>query len=338
MKKSVLIIAAAVILSVATVGSAATPEVNGDIRIRIQDRAGDTDSPTKGTFTITRVRLNASMPIENNTSVFGRLALEQAAGEKAHSNGLYDTSGAFDRWGVKWKYKNGALKVGRQDVVLGQDGLVLTTLIDAVGESNQLTGIDASWKEGNTSLKLVGGRLGSGLFQPLHGMEANLYALQVNRKIDQRFSGGATYRRISTIDNYSTTMANLIPPNKSIFNTYSLFGSYCFDSKNVVYTEIGSSNADSDDNGLSLGLAHRIDKKNSYSINYFKQERYSGMFRNWGAPDFAREGSNTSWNGYALYYRYQMNDKTLLEISDYYEKGNVSNSANQFRVTLLANF
>lgn len=333
-----IIITTIAMLSLITVVSAATPEFDGDLRIRFQDRSGDTDSPTKGTFTITRIRLNAAIPIEKNISIFSRIAVEQAAGATAHSNGLYDTGGALDRWGVQWKHNGAAIKVGRQEVVLGQEGLVLTTLIDAVGEGNQLTGIHATWQKYNTSFNLIGGRLGSGVFQPISNMEANLYALQVKRNLTQRLKVGATYRRIATIDNYSTGIAHLVPPNKDVFNTYSLFGSYFIDPKTMVYTEFGRSNADNYNNGVGLGFAHQIDRKNSYSVNFFKQEKNSGLFRNWGSPEFARSGANTSWDGYALYYRYQITPKSQWEVSDYYEQGDSNGSANQFRITLLTSF
>ncbi|WP_378955251.1 hypothetical protein [Pelosinus sp. sgz500959] len=319
---------------------AATPEVDGDIRIRIQSRTGDANSLMKGTVTITRVRLNADFPIHDQVSLYGRLAVEQA-GDKVHNNGLYDTAGVFDRWGMNWKYKNGIVKIGRQDVVIGQEGLVLTTLIDAVGENNQLTGVTAIWKEGENSFKLVGGRLGEGLFQPLPKVKANLYALQVDHKVNQRLSIGATYRQIATIDHYSSAMAGVyLSAYPGVIKTYSLLGSYYLDHKTIGYTEFGYSNAQQYNGGFGLGVAHMIDKKNSYSINYFNQGKNSGLFRNWGAPDFARNisNANTSWIGYALYYRHQMNRKTLLEISDYYEQGNVNSGANQFRVALLTNF
>ena len=319
---------------------AATPEIDGDIRIRVQSRTGDADSSTKGTMTITRIRLHGDFPINENISLYGRLGVDQADG-KVHHNGLYDTSGMFDRWGINWKYKNGSVKAGRQDVVLGQEGLVLTTLIDAVGEDNQLTGVTAIWKEGKNSFKLVGGRLGEGLFQPIPKVKANLYALQMDHKVNQRLSVGATYRQIATIDKHSEAMASaFLSAYPDGIETYSLLGNYLIDHKTIAYTEFGYSNANKYNGGLGLGMAHMMDKKNSYSINYFKQDINSGLFRNWGAPDFSRNisGSNTSWTGYALYYRYQMNSKTQLEVSDYYEHGNVNGNANQFRVTILAKF
>lgn len=328
------------IVSMSVAAFAATPEVDGDLRIRVQSRTGDTNSPTKGTVTITRLRLNGDFPIDDNVSIYGRLAVEQASG-KIHHNGLYDTAGMFDHWGINWKYKNGGVKIGRQDVVLGQEGLVLTTLIDAVGADNQLTGVTAIWKEGKNSFKLVGGRLGEGLFQPLPKVKANLYALQVDHKVNQRLSVGGTYRQIATIDNYSSAVAKTyLSAHTDLVKTYSLLGSYYLDRKTIAYTEFGYSNAKEYNGGFGLGMAHKMDKKNSYSINYFKQGKNSGLFRNWGAPDFALNPSsaNTSWTGYALYYRYQMNAKTLLEVSDYYEQGNVNSQANQFRVALLAKF
>ena len=321
-------------------GLAATPEFDGDVRIRVQSRTGDANSSTKGTMTITRIRLHGDVPINENLSVYGRLGVDQADG-KAHHNGLYDTSGMLDHWGINWKYKNGSVKAGRQDVLLGQEGLVLTTLIDAVGEDNQLTGVTGIWNEGKNSLKLVGGRLGKGLFQPIPKVKANLYALQIDRKINQRLSVGATYRQIATIDKHSKAMASaFLPAYPDRIETYSLLGNYGIDSKTIVYTEFGYSNAQKYNGGFGLGMAHMMDKKNSYSINYFKQGVNSGLFRNWGAPDFARNisGSNTSWKGYALYYRHQINPKTQLEVSDYYEQGNVNGDANQFRVTLMAKF
>lgn len=335
--KAVLGIAVGVFCLSATV-LAATPEVDGDIRIRVQSRTGDTVSPTKGTVTITRIRFNTEFPIDERVSLYGRLAVEQAGG-KDHHNGLYDTAGMFDRWGINWKYKNGAVKAGRQDVVLGQEGLVLTTLIDAVGEDNQLTGVTALWKEGKNSFKLVGGRLGGGLFYPLTNVKTNLYALQIDHKADRRFSFGGTYRQIAAVDQYSSMIAKYGPIGKDVIKTYSLLASYFIDPKTMIYTEFGASNANRYNNALGFGMGHMIDKKNSYSINYFKQEVNSGLFGNWGAPDFAaKSAANTSWTGYALYYRYQMNRKTQLEISDYYEQGNVKNNANQFRVTLLSKF
>lgn len=321
-------------------GFAATPEVDGDIRIRIQSRTGDTNSPLKGTATITRIRLHGELPMSENVSLYGRLAVEQAEGRVRH-NGLYDTAGMFDHWGMKLKYKNGVVKVGRQEIVLGQEGLVLTTLIDAVGENNQLTGVTGIWKEGKNTFKLAGGRLGDGLFQPLPRVKANLYGMQIDHKVNQRLSIGGTYREIATIDNYSSLVAKTyLPAHTDVVKTYSILGSYYLDSKTMIYTEFGYSNANQYNAGFGLGIAHRMDKKNSYSINYFNQGTNSGLFRNWGAPDFAKNlsGSNTSWVGYALYYRYQMDRKMQLEISDYYEQGNVSSKANQFRVTLLAGF
>lgn len=334
------VIIAVVFWMLSLVGSAfaAPPKFDGDIRIRIQDRSGDTTSPMKGTFTITRVRLNANFPVDEQISIYSRLAIDQAAG-KAHNNGLYDTDGAFDQWGINWKFKNGAMKLGRQGVVLGQAGLVLTTLIDAVGEDNQMTGVTTTWKEKNTTLKLVGGRLGEGLFQPLPKVMANLYALQIDHQIDRRLSVGATYRQIATIDQHSSTLAKMFLPQKTdALTTYSLLANYYLDAKTKVYTEFGYSNADHHNGGLGLGVGHMMDKKNSYSINYFKQGVNSGLFGNWGAPDFASIGTNTSWEGYALYYRHHMDSKTMLEVSDYYEQGNVSNKANQFRITLMAKF
>lgn len=329
-----------VILGMSASALAATPEVDGDIRIRIQSRTGDANSLNKGTVTITRIRLHGDFPINENVSLYGRLAVEQASG-RVHHNGLYNTAGMFDRWGMNLKYKNGVVKVGRQDVVLGQEGLVLTTLIDAVGENNQLTGVTAMWKNGKNSVKLVGGRLGDGLFQPLPRVKANLYGAQLDHKVNQRLSIGGTYRTIATIDNYSSIMAKTyLPAHTDIVNTYSILGSYYLDSKTMMYTEFGYSNANQYNAGFGLGIAHRMDKKNSYSINYFNQGINSGLFRNWGAPDFAKNlsGSNTSWVGYALYYRHQMNSNTQLEVSDYYEQGNLNSRANQFRVTLLSRF
>jgi len=325
------------IVSVGTHVLAAPVEIDGDIRIRIQNRSGDTDSPAKGTFTITRIRLNENVPVTENISLYSRFAIDQAAG-KAYNNGLYDTDGAFDRWGINWKYKNGSLKLGRQDVVLGQENLVLGTLIDAVGENNQLTGLTAIWKMGNNSLKLVGGRLGSGLFQPLKKIEANLYGLQMDHKVNQRLNIGGTYRQVATIDQYSAIRATLYPPHKDVLNTYSLFASYYLDAKTIAYTEFGYSNADQYNSGLGIGISHRMDMKNSYSINYFRQGINSGLLRNWGAPDFARWAGNTTWQGVAIYYRYQMDRNTSLEVSDYYEKGNVNNAANQFRIAVMTKF
>lgn len=324
------------IVGMSVVAFAATPEVDGDLRIRVQSRTGDTNSPTKGTVTITRLRLNGDFPIDDNVSMYGRLAVEQASG-KIHHNGMYDTAGMFDRWGINWKYKNGGVKIGRQDVVLGQEGLVLTTLIDAVGADNQLTGVTATWKDGKNSFKLVGGRLGEGLF-PVPKVKTNLYAFQIDHKVNQRLSIGGTYRQIASVDDYSSGKAYLLA-GTDLVKTYSLLGSYYLDRKTIAYTEFGYSNAKEYNGGFGLGMAHMMDKKNSYSINYFKQGKNSGLFRNWGAPDFATiSNTNTSWTGYALYYRYQMNAKTLLEVSDYYEQGNVNSQANQFRVALLAKF
>lgn len=326
-----------VVVSVGTHALAAPIEIDGDVRVRIQNRSGDTDSPAKGTFTITRIRLNESVPVTKNISLYSRFAIDQAAG-KGSNNGLYDTDGAFDRWGINWKYKNGSLKLGRQDVVLGQENLVLGTLIDAVGENNQLTGLTAIWKMGNNSLKLVGGRLGSGLFQTPKKISANFYGLQVDHNVNQRLSVGGTYRQIAMIDQDSSRIAKLSSIKKDVLNTYSLFASYYLDAKTIVYTEFGYSNAEKYNNGLGIGISHRMDRKNSYSINYFRQGTNSGLFRNWGAPDFARWAGDMTWQGVAIYYRYQMNSKTSLEVSDYYEKGNMDNTANQFRIAVMTKF
>lgn len=118
-----------------------------------------------------------------------------------HHNGLYDTHGALDRWGINWKFKNGTMKVGKQDVVLGQEGLVLTTLIDAVGAENQMTGLTTTWKDKNTTFKLVGGRLGEGLFQPLPTIKANLYALQIDHQVDRRLSVGRLIAKLQPLIN-----------------------------------------------------------------------------------------------------------------------------------------
>ena len=322
--------------AVTEIALAATPEINGDIRIRIQDRSGDTTSSAAGTLTITRLRLNADLPIGENISIYSRLAIDQAAG-RGHNNGVYDTEGILDRWGVNWKLKNGVIKLGKQDVVLGQEGLVLTTLIDAVGENNQMTGVTTTWQEKNTTFKLVGGRLGEGLFSILPNFKANLYALQIDHQVDRRLSVGATYRRIATIDQHSSLYAKGALQT-DVFTTYSLLASYYLDAKTKVYTEFGYSNADQHNGALGLGFGHMMDKKNSYSMNYFKQGKKSGLFGNWGSPDFTSKGTNTSWTGYALYYRHHMDSKTMLEVSDYYELGNEENKANQFRVTLMAKF
>ena len=339
MKKTYLTVAVFLgLFAMAEIALAATPEINGDIRIRIQDRSGDTTSSAAGTLTITRLRLNVDLPVSENISVYSRLAIDQAAG-RGHNNGVYDTEGVLDRWGVNWKFKNGAMKLGKQDVVLGQDGLVLTTLIDAVGENNQMTGLAARWKEGKTTFQILGGRLGEGLFQPLPKVKANLYALQIDHQADRRLSVGATYRQIAAIDQYSSALAKYyLPQHTDVLTTYSLLASYYLDGKTKVYTEFGFSSADQHNRGIGFGLGHRMDKKNSYSINYFKQGVKSGLFGNWGSPDFTSKGTNTSWTGYALYYRHHMDNRTMLEVSDYYELGNEENRANQFRVTLMANF
>lgn len=336
MQKGLIALIMAVLLSSANAVGAASVNLDGDIRIRIQTRTGDV-AKMKDTFTITRVRLNAALPVDERVSIYSRLAVEQAAGSD-HNNGLYDTAGVLDRWGINWKYDKGVVTIGRQDVVLGQDGLVLTTLIDAVGRDNQLTGISTYWRNGNTSVKMIGGRLGEGLFQPIPNMAVNLYAVQLEQKINRGFNIGATYRQVAAIDQYSSRIASRLPPYQAVLHTYSLFGSYYLDNKTMVYTEVGKSNADRYSQGLGVGIAHKLDNKSSCSINFFRQGVNSGMFRNWGAPELVRDKSKSNiWNGYAAYYRYQMDKKTSLELSDYYEYGG-NNDANQLRISLMASF
>lgn len=351
MKKSLVIaVMTAASLFTPLIVDAAALDVNGDFRLRFQSRTGDTDSATKGDFTIMRARVNFDSDLGSDWHLYSRLAVEQAAG-KPHNNGLYDTSGAFDRFGVQRNFKGGSIKIGRQDVVLGQDGLVLSTLIDAVGENNQLTGATVTLNvDSNTKLKIVGGRLGDGLFEPtiqaafppgyspLPTINANLYALQINHKVDPRLSVGGTYRTIATIDKTSSNLANQMASD--VFRTYTLFGNYYIGPKTAVYTEFGHSNADQHNFAAGFGIGHILDKKNSVSVNYFKQDKNSGMFGNWGAPDFARAKgtNNTSWQGIAIYLRHSIDKNTMLELSDYYEHGNDTNTANQFRIGLNTNF
>jgi len=338
LKKITIALAAMVFFCTANTIYAEPLQVYGDVRIRYQDRTGDVE-PAKapGSHTITRIRVNMEAPLADKFSVYGRLAVEQAAGLQ-HNNGLYDTAGVFDRWGAEYKFSSGSVKLGKQDIVLGQDGLVLMTLIDAVGKDNQLTGATVTLKtDKNTTIQLIGGRLGSGLFQPAEAVKANLYAVQVSNRIDRRLSVGATWRRIAAIDDYSALIAKLIGYNTE-FDTYSLSGNYYLGNKTVVYTEVGQSNADKFNKAFSIGIAHMFDKKNSMSVNYFKQDVQAIMLGNWGAPDFTVRNGSTTWKGYANYYRHQMDKSTLLEISDYYEKGNNTKSANQFRLNVIKSF
>lgn len=350
--KKILIVSIIAATSLQITPIAAAPlDVSGDFRLRFQSRTGDTDSATKGDFTIMRARVNLGNDLGEDWRFYSRLAVEQAAG-KPHNNGLYDTSGACDRWGVQRNFEGGSIKLGRQDVVLGQDGLALSTLIDAVGENNQLTGATVTLKiDPNTTIKVVGGRLGQGLFQaaiaaayppgypvPTMNINANLYALQVNHKVDQRFSIGGTYRSIATIDTHSSNVAKSMQSQKDVFNTSTLFGNYYIDPRTAVYTEFGRSNADQYNFAAGFGIGHVVDQKNSVSVNYFKQDINSGMFANWGTPDFARKGSSTSWKGLATYLRHSLDKNTMLELSDYYEQGNKTNTANQFRINLITNF
>ena len=351
MKKTLVITIISATSLFATPITAAPLDVYGDFRLRFQSRTGDTDSATKGDFTLMRTRVNLDGDLGEDWRFYSRLAIDEAAG-KAHNNGLYDTSGAFDRWGVQRKFPGGSIKLGRQDIVLGQEGLALTTLIDAVGENNQLTGATVTVKvDSHTTLKAVGGRLGDGLFEaaltpafsPGHPptINANLYAVQVNHKVDQRLSVGGTYRTIATIDNTSSYWAKRLPPNKDVFHTSTLFGNYYLNPKTAIYTELGQSNADQYNFAAGVGIGHILDRKNSVSLNYFKQDKNSGMFANWGAPDFARNlkgNNNTSWTGLAAYLRHSLDKNTMLELSDYYEKGNNTNTANQSRITLSTSF
>lgn len=335
-----LIAFAVIVLIFCTTGlSWAEPlKVTGDVRIRYQDRSGDVDSSrAPGDHTITRIRVNMETEIVPRLNVYARLAMEQAAGLH-HNNGLYDTAGVFDRWGAEYKFRGGSIRLGKQDVVLGPDGLVMTTLIDAVGRDNQLTGATVKLNTfPNTTVKLVGGQLGSGLFQPLNGLKANLYAAQIDRRLDRTLAVGVTWRRTAAIDNYSSFMAEHIGYGAE-FDTYSVFANYYLDKSTALYTEIGRSSSKTDNNAFSLGAAHRFDNKNSISLNYFKQDAKAVMLGNWGAPDFTIRNGSTTWQGFANYYRYQMTDSTLLEVSDYYEMGNNTKSANQFRLNVIKAF
>lgn len=324
---------------------AAEPMIDGDLRLRWQIRTGDTDAPLKGSHTIARLRLNVTLPIDPTFSVYGRVAVEQELGRR-HNNGSYDTEGAVDRWGLNWKLPQGNIRVGAQELVLGEENLALTTLMDAVGSDNQLTGITVNWQQRQDEWKLVGGRMGTGFFQKNFGalqlpVHTNLYALQVKHRVDQRLQVGAQYRRIATIDNFSSWAAlHNAPYNIDQFNTYSVFAGYYLDRKTKLYAELARSNTARDNVAVGIGLGHQVDAKNSYSINYFRQGVASGMFGNWGAPELSSKSylSDTRWTAYALYWRHKLDQQKYIEFSDYYEMGNAGHAANQFRITLMSEF
>jgi len=64
LKIRLVIIIAFGMLSVAGNVLATSPKVDGDIRIRIQNRSSDETSPMKETLIIPRVRLNADSPVD----------------------------------------------------------------------------------------------------------------------------------------------------------------------------------------------------------------------------------------------------------------------------------
>lgn len=316
-KSLVLFLVATFVLSIAGTALAFPVEFNGDIRYQFRtwdDKAGGNDQD-KQNRQLGRLRLNFAGAVDQDVTLFGRLATRAWFGQKGNSG----TEGVLDQYGVKIASNDWTYKLGRQAVSLGQ-GSVISTGYD-VGVDNKFDGLAAAGKLGKIDTQVIIGKTtATASGSSAIGTESKAttwMGVDFSTPLSDTFTLGVSYagakligdsvepaRKYLGVNATFTPTANLtlngeyVRSSASVSNphnkAYFLAGTYTWDkdSFSIQYNNVGVNAVDPFNSGIGA---------NAYPYwGVGLAGRYNGN------PLADTSGSDTKYKGFTYTYTHQM--------------------------------
>ena len=271
---------------------------NGDIAAKYEkDTMEQADSVQGLMYTL---RLNGEAGLAKNFSVYGRISAQFATQPELSDYNLdayaenRKSVMAFDMFGFKYKAKNFQYKLGRQDLVMGTTALLYSRSDTNIGKRNFVDGLTFTGTTGKTAWT------GALVQEDNEGSQDNqLAAIHAGYDISDKWNAGITFGRYIYKDSDAqntnhwavdgtykigkeTLTAELAKSNGDGNNkAYAVTWNHDFNDKVSTYVTAfrvepnadmgGQSDFDTNNHGFKYGVAYKITKADTATIDYTNQ-------------------------------------------------------------------
>jgi len=273
-------------------------------------------APVKKSYWQERAMIDIGVAIDSKTSFFAQFSNRNTMGNATSSISNGNQESTFDKYGIK--FKNGATNytVGRQNVNLGQGG-ILNTGSDASGVDNKFDGIIADFVSGKYKLRAIGGKTtkitteSAPKWPDTPNNVTEWYGLDVNTFFTAKWNMGL-----------ATAHAKQDVNGVDSINYVSLNTIYAFDRRYSLKGEYIKSSVSTKNKAYTVAAVY-APGKDTYTARYIHVQKYgvdpsnSGI----GAWMYPAGGNNmgNAYNGEVLSYSHPLNSKTtfLLNLARY---------------------
>ncbi len=254
MKKKVLTAAVAAMITLTTGVVMANPvEIDGTASFRYRE---DNTDGVKENNNITKIIVNAKMPLSSNFDVYARLGVEGLSNKSVGKDFIKDETfdGGIDQYGFIYKNAGVNYKVGRQELFLGTGILYDNT--GNIGKHQFLDGVTATAKSGVTSLQVVALQEDN-----LTGRDNKIYGIHATYNPAENLTLGTTLAQYKDIENTNFWMVN---------------ASYVA-GKATYSADFGGSDANTENKAYSLGVSYAPDAKNTLWVTNYNIEENANI-------------------------------------------------------------
>jgi len=312
-KTLVFILVTSFVLSIAGTALAFPIDFNGDVRVKFDTWHDDIDGPDAGNGNDegSRLRLNISSQIDNNTSLYGRFGSRITWGIPTYP-GYGKTS--MDLYGVKFSDADWTYTLGRQGVSLGQGSIIWTG--SDVGYDSKFDGLTAAGKFGVVNSQFIVGKTTDSTIAAYiaadgftNAYSANWWGADFSVPVNDNLTFGSTWASekinatAQTPIKYLSVNATFNPSDK-----LSLYGEYV------------KSNADNYNKAYFIAACYSWDN-DWFSIEYNNVEAnavdrgISGIGA-WMYPNIGYDlDVGSKYRGFTYTYNHQLSKATAFDIN-----------------------
>ena len=291
MKKTIVTLVTGFLLTTSGLALAAPMEISGTGTIKIQNKTADQTPNEFGTsFTLT---LRGEQKIGPDVSLYARLAAQYATNPLlAEEDRLVSGSGtkmiaSLDQFGIIFKPKNFAFKLGRQESLVGKTALLYSRSETNVGNSAFVDGLSFEGTAGKWQLT------GVAAWENNLGLtNNNFYALHAGYNLSKATNAGVTWGQYRIVDGDTS--------NHWAVDLSTVVG------KSTFTGEYAQSSANSDNKAYALTWNYDFNGKTALYLTHFRVEANADMG---GQSDF--DNSN---RGFYYGLTHAFNDKLTLEV------------------------
>jgi hypothetical protein len=300
-------------------------QISGDFRLQnrtVNNTVNSPDGYYKHSWEQFRARINVSDKVDDSTTFFVRFADRNDFGVPDTATAAYGNNSAMDQYGMK--ITNGAwtYKIGRQDVKLGQGGIIGIGG-DAPAIESKFDGAVITNQNGNTSFHFIAGKTNGYWWGQQVGYDyigpAEWYGLDASTKLTKDLTMGLAFAN-EKYDGNSHSVAIAGYPASGYLphrNYVAINTSYNLSPTINFYGEYIKSNASTQNSAYDVGFYFTLNK--GYLGLQYNKVKPNGVdpylsaigdqyFMYWG------NGFEQGYKSYELYFGYPLTKNATFEL------------------------